>query len=262
MKEKERRSLKRKKKKPSPERVIKNIIKYIKENKKKVIFRVNIIICLIILVIFVIVATKGDTGAVKRFKDKEEFKETEVINTSLEVQNEKVEEEKKTLLVDDSISNDEETKNQERKTTKKERTETVARTEQPKQSIDTSNSSGPWNYRLTSYYTGDGTGSGATTASGKSTSDFQINDKGWYTYQGKLVIATASKRLLSWSQYKNSTSRMFDLYQTLILEIDGVKYEAIVLDVCGAAMRKDIIDLFVKDRASIKDTQIKVYLPN
>ncbi len=117
-------------------------------------------------------------------------------------------------------------------------------------------------YRLTSYYTGDGTGSGSVTASGKSTKDFQINERGWYTYQGKLVVATASKRLLSWEKYKDSTQRFFNLYDELILEIDGVRYDAIVLDVCGAAMKKPIIDLFVSAPYAVKDTYIKVIIKN
>lgn len=113
-------------------------------------------------------------------------------------------------------------------------------------------------YKLTSYYSGDGFSSGSTTASGKKTSDFKINENGWYTYDGKLVIATASKRLLKWDQYKNSTQKTYNLYDELILEINGIRYDAIVLDVCGAAMKKPIIDLFVSSKSSVITTNIKV----
>lgn len=113
-------------------------------------------------------------------------------------------------------------------------------------------------YRLTSYYTGDGTNSTTVTASGKTTNDFQINENGWYTYQGKLVVATASERLLSWDIYKDSTQVMYDLYEELTLTIDGVDYDAIILDVCGAAMREPRIDLFVSSPQSVKDTNIMV----
>lgn len=113
-------------------------------------------------------------------------------------------------------------------------------------------------YRMTYYYTNDNTNSSDTTASGKKTKDFQINSKGWYTYQGKLVVATASARLLSWEKFKNSTQKTYNLYDTLTLTIQGIEYQAIVLDVCGACMLNNKIDLFVSNRESGLDTQIKV----
>lgn len=117
-------------------------------------------------------------------------------------------------------------------------------------------------YRMTYYYTGDETNSGNTTASGKSTKDFQVNEQGWYTYKDKLVVATASTRLLSWDKYKNSTQPTYDLYDELVLTINGLDYDAIVLDVCGACMKDNKIDLFVKDKDSGLDTQIKVRKAN
>ena len=113
-------------------------------------------------------------------------------------------------------------------------------------------------YRMTYYYPGDSTNSGNTTASGKSVKDFQVNENGWFTYKGKLVVATASTRLLSWKQYSNSKQPKYNLYDELILEIQGKQYDAIVLDVCGACMKARKIDLYVKDRASGLDTKIKV----
>src|SRR5574344_1804008 len=53
------------------------------------------------------------------------------------------------------------------------------------------------NYRLTSYYKDDGTGVGNCTGSGKCIKDFTINEKGWYTYQGKLVLGGATKACLN-----------------------------------------------------------------
>lgn len=41
----------------------------------------------------------------------------------------------------------------------------------------------------------------------------------------------------------------YKLYDTFTLVIDGVSYPAIVLDSCGACMKKHIIDVFVIDRA-------------
>lgn len=113
-------------------------------------------------------------------------------------------------------------------------------------------------YRLTYYYPGDSTASKTITASGKSTKDFQVNENGWYTYQGKLVVATASSRLLKWDKYKNSTQPTYKLYDELVLSINGKEYEAIVLDVCGACMKSAKIDLFVKDKKSGLDARINV----
>lgn len=113
-------------------------------------------------------------------------------------------------------------------------------------------------YRMTYYYPGDSDGSGSVTASGKSSKDFKLNENGWYTYNGKLVVATASNRLLNWKSYKNSKEPTYNLYDELILNINGQDYEAIVMDVCGACMKDRKIDLFVKDRSSGLDTKINV----
>lgn len=198
---------------------------YYKDNKNKVWKITNIIFCFMLLVLFVIFITLHPS----RFetKSKQQIETAVPVLSNIEIIEEVKAEEKIEELIIEEVK--------EVKTIEK------------------------WNYRLTSYYTGDGTNSGSITASGKKTSDFKINDKGWYTYKGKLVIATASKRLLSWDKYKDSKSRMFNLYDELVLEIDGIEYDAIVLDVCGASMKKDIIDLFVANKQSVKDTQIKVY---
>ena len=113
-------------------------------------------------------------------------------------------------------------------------------------------------YRMTYYHPNDSTGSGNTTASGKSTKDFTLNENGWYTYNGKLVVATANSSLRSWDRYKNSTQPTYSLYDELVLEINGISYDAIVLDKCGACMNSAKIDLYVKDSAHGLDTTIKV----
>ena len=103
--------------------------------------------------------------------------------------------------------------------------------------------------RLTSYYPEEGE---SMTATGLGINDFQVNDKGWFTYNGKLVIATASTRL------GYTEMRTYNLYDEIVLNIDGVDYSAIVLDVCGACQRDNRIDLFVSSIIYTKDTQIVV----
>ncbi len=46
--------------------------------------------------------------------------------------------------------------------------------------------------RITSYHPNDSTKSSKCTASGYCTKDFEINDEGIYTFQNKIVIATAT----------------------------------------------------------------------
>ena len=99
-------------------------------------------------------------------------------------------------------------------------------------------------YRFTRFWPGEGS---SCTGTGLCAWDFQLNDKGWYTYKGKLVIATATPYLIGkgWSKKDGITYHKY--YETLILNIDGINYDAIVLDSCGACMKKNIIDLFVRD---------------
>lgn len=113
-------------------------------------------------------------------------------------------------------------------------------------------------YRMTYYFPGDDTSSGTCTASGLCTNSFSTNSRGWYTYKGKVVVATAHESLKSWDRYANSTQKTYKLYDELTLTIEGQEYEAIVLDKCGACMNAEKIDLFVKDRASGIDTTIQV----
>lgn len=112
--------------------------------------------------------------------------------------------------------------------------------------------------RMTSYYPGDDCKSGTVTGSGKGINDFEVNEYGWYTYNGKLVVATATKYLLNYGFTLSEGVHTYKYWDEITIEIDGVRYEAIVLDSCGHAMHSDRIDLFVSNSKSIKDTTIKV----
>lgn len=112
--------------------------------------------------------------------------------------------------------------------------------------------------RMTSYYPGDDCKSGTVTGSGKSIKDFEVNEYGWYTYNGKLVVATATKYLLNYGFTLSEGVHTYKYWEEITIEIDGVRYEAIVLDSCGHAMHSDRIDLFVSNKDSVKDTTIKV----
>ena len=112
--------------------------------------------------------------------------------------------------------------------------------------------------RMTSYYPGDDCKSGTVTGSGKSIKDFEVNEYGWYTYNGKLVVATATKYLLNYGFTLSEGVHTYKYWEEITIEIDGVRYEAIILDSCGHAMHSDRIDLFVSNNKSVKDTTIKV----
>lgn len=109
--------------------------------------------------------------------------------------------------------------------------------------------------RMTSFYPAE---SSDCTGSGLCSWDFGVNENGWYTYNGKLVVATATQYLANQGWYLADGVHTFRYYDEITLVIDGVEYQAIVLDSCGSSMRTDRIDLFVIDANSIKDTQISV----
>ena len=106
--------------------------------------------------------------------------------------------------------------------------------------------------RLTSYWVNDDCNSKDMTASGKTTKDFKLNSNGWYTWNGMLVVATASNRLGKTNQ------KTYKLYDEIELIINDKQYTAVVLDVCGACMKYNRIDLFVKNKESMIDQQIKI----
>lgn len=116
--------------------------------------------------------------------------------------------------------------------------------------------------RITSYYNGDDCGSGDTTASGKTIYDFETNENGWYTYNGMLVIASATNYYRTDVDLKPSYQR-YDLYDVISLTINNVDYEGIVLDVCGGSYwneKHQRYDLFVSNDESAITTKALVEL--
>ena len=109
--------------------------------------------------------------------------------------------------------------------------------------------------RLTSYYP---TRANAATGCGLKFTYFDVNENGWFTYDGRLVIATATDYLLNYGWKLADGVRTYEYYQELILNIDGVDYLAVVLDSCGLCMQTGRIDLFVVNKSAIKDTMIIV----
>lgn len=109
--------------------------------------------------------------------------------------------------------------------------------------------------RLTSYYP---TRANAATGCGLEFTYFDVNENGWFTYNGRLVIATATDYLLNYAWKLADGVRTYEYYQELILNIDGVDYLAVVLDSCGLCMQTGRIDLFVVNKSAIKDTMIIV----
>lgn len=84
---------------------------------------------------------------------------------------------------------------------------------------------------FTNYHLGDGS-SGTTTASGLQIKDFEVNDDGMYTYDGKVVVATANMTRLPRGIAQGYRSH--ELYEELSIRLNDKDYKAIVLDVCGA----------------------------
>lgn len=109
--------------------------------------------------------------------------------------------------------------------------------------------------RLTSYYPKKPI---RPTGCGLGIEDFGVNEYGWYTYNGMLVIATATNYLLNYGWRYSDDVRLYNYYDVLILNINGTDYEAIVLDSCGICMTTGRVDLFVTDRDAIVDTFIIV----
>ncbi len=113
-----------------------------------------------------------------------------------------------------------------------------------------------YQYRLTSYYENDECKSTPCTGTGLCDKDFEKNEHGWYTYNGKLVLAAATPYLIKQFGYKEN-KLYFRYYDEVTLTIDGVKYEGIILDTCGACYRNEIIDLFVSGKESVIDRGYK-----
>ncbi len=100
------------------------------------------------------------------------------------------------------------------------------------------------NYRLTSFYANDGYGTGECVGAGFCAWDFDVNERGWYTYQGKLVLAAATTYLQKQFGTREGIT-YFKYYDEVNITIDGVVYPGIILDTCGACYRDVRLDLFV-----------------
>ena len=107
-------------------------------------------------------------------------------------------------------------------------------------------------YRLTSFHPNDELKTGDCTGSGYCSWHFGINERGWYTYNGKLVLAAATTYLQNKFGTKEGKT-YFKYYDEVNITIDGVVYQGIILDTCGACYNDERIDLFVKDSASVID---------
>lgn len=115
-------------------------------------------------------------------------------------------------------------------------------------------------YRITSYYPSE---SSNITGSGKTTNDFDIiniNGKQVYSYNGKIVVAGATKELLRSGYSKNGSQEpqdkhYFKYYETGKIKLYDTWYDFIVLDSCGASMWKGYyrIDIFVQEAKDIID---------
>lgn len=89
---------------------------------------------------------------------------------------------------------------------------------------------------LTNYWSGDGS-SGTTTASGLKVSDFEVNEDGLYTYNGKIVVATANVSRLN--KPIRESYKSHNLFDELELTFNNKPYTGVVLDVCGACFGVD-----------------------
>jgi hypothetical protein len=101
-------------------------------------------------------------------------------------------------------------------------------------------------YRLTSFYANDGYGTGECVGAGFCSWDFGVNEFGWYTYDGKLVLAAATTYLQNKFGTRDGIT-YFKYYDEVNVTIDGVVYPGIILDTCGACYRDVRLDLFVQD---------------
>lgn len=111
-------------------------------------------------------------------------------------------------------------------------------------------------FRLTSFYPAEDTD---CTGSGKCSWDFQVNDKGWYTWDGKIVLAAATTYLQKSFGYVEG-KKYFKYYDEVNVTIDGIDYKGVILDSCGACMKvtyEERLDLFVNSGENAIDRGYK-----
>lgn len=116
---------------------------------------------------------------------------------------------------------------------------------------------------LTRFYPSDSTGSDTCMATMcLSNKKIKVNEKGWYTYDGKVIIAAATNacrlRCKNRSKYGDFPSdfRIYDYYDEILFRVEGVTYTGIILDSCGACMwhingeKNQRYDIFTVDGSS------------
>ena len=109
-----------------------------------------------------------------------------------------------------------------------------------------------YKYRLTSFYEDECVGAGFCR------SNLVPDEHGWYTYNGKLVIAGATYYMQNVFGVQEN-KLYFKYWDELVITIDGVKYDAIMLDTCGACYKDERLDLFVVDAAHAIDRGYQGY---
>lgn len=93
---------------------------------------------------------------------------------------------------------------------------------------------------LTRYYPTDGTSDSCMAT--MCTNKLQVNDKGWYTYQGKVVLGAATYACQKYCKHRDKYGplpedfRIYNFYDEVKFVLEDVEYTGIVLDSCGACM--------------------------
>lgn len=111
--------------------------------------------------------------------------------------------------------------------------------------------------KFTNYYSGDSTGSSDRTAVGLTSNDFQVNEMGWYTYQGDVVLAGATNVCLDIQtgvcgqyNYLPGGFASYDFYDRTEFTLGGQRYTGVILDTCGACFweeQRQRMDIFVTE---------------
>lgn len=121
----------------------------------------------------------------------------------------------------------------------------------------------PTEVRFTSHHIGDYSGSGDTTASGLTVDDFEVNAEGWYTYNGKVVLASATYGCMmattgACGQYMELPDgySIHELFDEVVIYLNGTSYTGIILDACGASFWDEPLqryDIFVVSKDHMTD---------
>ena len=115
------------------------------------------------------------------------------------------------------------------------------------------------------YYHGYRVGTGYTTSSSKIKYDSKNK---WYTYNGSIVVATATTNYGKHGEKKNIYYFTYKSNDTLYMKINNIWYKAIVLDSCGACTKvtkykktKQVIDIWTEEGSGLKNHNVQVVIP-